>query len=253
MRTGRYKKNYIDEAALGEIATAVSKSLLELRNSWAEKRISDAEFVAQNILVWLQAVMPKNWKGGRHNHFGPHFTDSFEPGIQVFADCSLKAIPIAVNRSLVFWAQGKYPLQLFERPLDVMEVLEMQTLGKRCVSVITAPEEIKKYILGERDPLSFIIHDLIHADHFFSSDEQAQGQIRFSKICWQLSHTPEFIELLKDEKFKKDFDYVSADMNSHEAHLHQTLEAIIKEACSRNHIESESYMEKVKELQFGLF
>ncbi|MBK9295230.1 MAG: hypothetical protein IPM57_12465 [Oligoflexia bacterium] len=250
MRTGRYKKNYIEEANLGPIAQKLKPRLEALRASWRENKISNAEYVAQFILNWHQAVMGKNSKGSRHNLFSNEVVTALEPGLQFFAQHTLKAVPIAVNRSLVFWAQGKYPLELFERPLEVMEVLEMQTQGKRCVSVITNSEN---YILGERDPLSFVIHDLIHADHFFTNDEQAQGQIRFSKICWQLSHMAEFEELLKDEQFKKDFDYVSADMNSHEAHLHQTLEAIIKDACTRKHVDSESYMEKVKELQFGLF
>ena len=53
------------------------------------------------------------------------------------------------------------------------EVLEMQAADCRCASLITL--KLDDLILDERDPLSFLLHDLVHAYKMFSDDTLRKG------------------------------------------------------------------------------
>lgn len=54
-----------------------------------------------------------------------------------------------------------------------LAVLEMQAAESRCATLITL--KLDDLILGERDPLSFLLHDLVHAYKMFSDDALRQG------------------------------------------------------------------------------
>ena len=54
------------------------------------------------------------------------------------------------------------------------DVLEMQSNETRCASLITLG--IDDLILEERDPLSFLLHDLVHAYKMFCDQTLLKGK-----------------------------------------------------------------------------
>lgn len=144
---------------------------------------------------------------------------------------NLHSVPMTARNTLVNWYLGKYNLNLFVNQIpSSREVLRLQAQAKRCVSLIA--DKINCLVLNERDPLSFLIHDLVHAYKMFSNEYLMKGQVGFYKAVVKLynnSVTKDFLDnmCLNDEVFKDEFDYLIADMNSHPRHLFYYFKAIL--------------------------
>jgi hypothetical protein len=110
--------------------------------------------------------------------------------------------------------------------------------------------KLDKLVMGERDPFSFLLHDLVHAYKMFDNDYLLKGQLGFYKALLKLfseetCSDPKFISdfdfLLKnDQKFSEEFDYLISDMNSHPRHLFYYFKAILIIAVKRKHDLKES-------------
>lgn len=141
--------------------------------------------------------------------------------------CKIKAVPESCSRSLTFIANNYYPLRISENIPTPKELLQLQISGQR---VITLNEDCQlwptKYYSG-RDFLGFVMHDLIHADHFFLDPEHRDGQLGFFKFIENILEDEMLNELLFQESFKNGFEYIISDMNSHPVHLFQTLHALL--------------------------
>ena len=110
------------------------------------------------------------------------------------------------------------------------EVLALQADAKRCISLIT--HKIDELIMNERDPLSFLLHDLVHAYKMFSNEILLKGQIGFSRAIMKIFQHEKGVKLIQelidsDEKFSEAFDYLISDMNSHPKHLFHYFKAIL--------------------------
>ena len=55
------------------------------------------------------------------------------------------------------------------------QVLAMQANASRCASLITL--KLDGLVMEERDPLSFLLHDLVHAYKMFSDEMLLKGNI----------------------------------------------------------------------------
>ena len=139
---------------------------------------------------------------------------------------AFRATPEAVHRSLLGWAAGTYPLVLMERVPTVAEVLAQQIQGSRCVTLFHEAPQLARMVLGERDPLSFAFHDLIHADHFFHANAHRQGQIGFYRQIDRLHRQGLLDPWLALDKYPEQLEYLMADMNSHPLHLWKCFKAI---------------------------
>jgi hypothetical protein len=140
--------------------------------------------------------------------------------MEIFANYALKSTPFAVNRAILEWSYGNYGLELMNRIPMPIEVLNQQKRGRRCVTTIV-DHRISKYILGERDALSFTMHDLIHADHFYHNNECYQGQLG---VYGLLASSIDYFDLSND-KFAAEFEYIIADMNAYAIHLLKCLKS----------------------------
>lgn len=151
--------------------------------------------------------------------------------------CKIKAVPESCNRSLSFITNNYYPLRISETIPTPKELLQLQISGQR---VITLNEDCELWPTNNysgRDFLGFVMHDLIHADHFFLDPEHRDGQLGFFKFIENILEDNLLNELLFQETFKSGFEYIISDMNSHPVHLFQTLHALL---FTENHDEAVS-------------
>jgi hypothetical protein len=221
MRQGRYKKNLLTPDQCPAFAAKMGPIALQLQQRHMAQEISDPELVAQFILSATQLIKPRNWCGSRRQ--------SGMPGtaLENFECFVLRGLPLSVNRSLIGWNAGEYPLRLFFEVPSIDQVLHLQSQGIRCVTVLLKQSELANYVLQERDPVSFTLHDLIHADHFFRDPRQACVQVGFSRWLSELwRHQSVRDHLERSATFARQFEYACADMNSHGAHLVKYLKAI---------------------------
>jgi hypothetical protein len=167
------------------------------------------------------------------------FLNKFDLPVAEFLDCfQLRGVPLSAHRALQRWFHTPESLHLFLTVPTPLEVLEMQCLPRRCISVIIDREQMKDYIQGERDAFGFCLHDLIHAEHFYAHPEIMAGQIGFYRSMRQVLNSGLLQHKLeKSPGFRKDFEYVFSDMNAYATHLMKTLKAVI-----RNHFPGEQML-----------
>jgi hypothetical protein len=238
-RAGRFKKKLVSEEALMIEAPAILSKVAPFQELLASTKISESDFTAAYLLLYLSHRFPGAWLGAKREQKKipgipwrslPFY---FEPNIErrlkeveslqeIFASFALKSTPLTVNRAILEWSKGNYSLELMFRIPRPHEVLDQQKLGRRCVTTVV-DQRVSKYILGERDSLSFTMHDLIHADHFYYHNECYQGQLGFYGL---LDKTISYFDL-SNEKFASEFEYVIADMNAYPVHLLKCLKSAL--------------------------
>lgn len=226
IRSGKFKKRNILEKNLPIEAKAIALKIAPWIELYKENKISAPHLTASIILEYLKFRRPHDWKGSllSTSQTLPH--DSLIEWQFLFGTRSLRSVPLPVNRALLSWEQGHYPLELMFKIPSPKQVLNLQKNGKRCVTVFFKESEIDHYILGERDSLGFILHDLIHADHFFHHNLMMKGQIGFYSQMSELIESKIIDELLKDSDYTGSFEYLISDMNAHPVHLWKGLKSI---------------------------
>ena len=139
----------------------------------------------------------------------------------------VKALPESCFRSLCFIVDDRYPLDLVSGEVLPLELLKIQISGRRVVALNENIDQWASTLYAGRDYLGFILHDLIHADHFFSSSVYRDGQLGFYRFALAIYTLDSVQDLLADGKFKDGFEYIISDMNSHPLHLFQTLHSLL--------------------------
>lgn len=248
-RSGRFKKKLVSESTLSSEGPVVAAKLAPFVELYTQGTLSAPEFAAVYIITYLTTRFPFHWFGalqkealcpthniqftlGELKERGIHFEESvarrFSPEMSLgdlLSQYALRGVPQSVNRAVLEWSTGKYSLVLMSRIPTPEEVLNQQRQSKRCVTALNKESQLSKYVLGERDPLSFLMHDLIHADHFFFDNYCYQGQMGFYKALYESSQRGIFTEILSHEKFQHEFEYVIADMNAYCVHLMKCLKS----------------------------
>ncbi len=209
----------------------------------------------QKVQAWVVGLSllrrPDDWFGGvrkvsiAKNDFAPlaHPTRLLElagpesririptkvnPGLSVLEIVNtvhIKAIPDSCVRSLVQMTNLTYPLEVIEHVPTPVELLTYQLQGRRVISFNEDYLSWPTALYHGRDFLSFMIHDLIHADHFFLSAKNRCGQLGFYRCLEMIFEDVYLYKLLLDKEFKSAFEYIISDMNSHPLHLFKTLQA----------------------------
>lgn len=246
-RAGRFKKKLVSSDALVTEAPFILSQVTPFQDLYASAKISQADFTAIYIVLYLSHRYPGTWLGSKTSDTKiPGIKIStlplkFEKNIQarlqnvdtlpeIFSQFALKSTPLSVNRALLKWWEGSYGLELMFRIPSPLEVLEQQRFGRRCVTTVT-DKRIEKYILGERDALSFTMHDLIHADHFYHHNESYEGQLGFYGLLYKTYGDFD----LSHEEFAREFEYLIADMNAYPIHLLKCLKSAMIHYFDENH------------------
>lgn len=259
LRPGRFKHRLLDDTFLQTQSSVASLCLQSFFLRWQNCQISDAEMASIYITVFSLLRRPKDFLGGPHNQplttlphrgrlTGVQFLELLAPTLppelrtvktlrrfavetdflSFLCRHSWRSIPLSVAQSLMAWEAGVYPLKMRDHVPSPEEVLHMQAQGVRCVTMLQHPKQMQELVEGGRDVLGFIVHDLIHADHFFADPTKAQAQIRFSDKLQRI-HSLKTIQrmLQEDPLFRREFQYLMSDMNSVPLHLLKTLKAIL--------------------------
>ena len=241
-RSGSYKKILIAEGLLGPNRLTLIKNIDLMIN----QEIKSFELCTLYILLFLRIRHPKNWLQKKTNFtpipnekrlldiipddflLNPWEKEKLKDlcAKDLFTHFNLKGIPQAVNRTILNWANGNWNIELLTHIPSPRELLRMQVKNTRCITLTVNPNEIDQLVLSTRDPLSFVLHDLHHADQFFNQDESLKGQLGFYFLVNQIYDKPQLKKTLKEDlKFKSEFEYVVSDMNAYVIHLFKCLKS----------------------------
>ncbi len=242
-RQGSYKKLLFSPSSLAAHGEYLRLNLEEL----IKLKLTAFEFTTLYIILFLRLKHPKNWlqpksKSETNNErlildYIPH-TFALSPWekeklaglstLDLFTSHNLKAIPLAINKTMIHWITGQWKIEMLEHIPSPRELLELQVKNTRCMTVTTNPKKIDKLVLESRDPLSFVLHDLMHAEQFFSQADSLRGQLGFYRLIKTIYDQPDLKNMLKNSPdFKKEFEYVTSDMNAYVIHLFKCLKSAI--------------------------
>lgn len=251
-RNKSYRHSLLSPAEAVDIGAQLFIEVQELWRARLENQLHPAELCATILLRFAQTWRPQDWRGGGAPEKIELPTDrTLSNELHFLKTNTLRAIPWSCNRALLRWWSGEYPLQLMARIPSPAEVLDLQIEGFRCVTLVQESAQLQSILEGDRDAFSFMIHDLIHADHFFQNKDLRQGQIRFYQKMKVIYSQGQIKDLLQDEQFKKDFEYLISDMNAHPLHLKQTFYAQTLNAFKRRC--GVSVEQKLNSLDFARF
>jgi hypothetical protein len=272
-RSGRYRKLLIAPEELTPFASKLEALFNDLQIKRQTREISDAEFLSYGLLALLacrridafqknpgaltqtianrQKLMLIDFflllkKYDLPNAAFKKFTELNGDAFDFLKQIRFRGIPDSARQALLQWLEKKYPLHLFLYIPTVGEVFNMQKWGGRCVSFFIQSKDIIK-LHHDRDVISFIVHDLIHAHEFYSNQERANQQIGFYQWLDEIKDFSEIQNLISKSKgFRERWEYLLSDMNSYCGHLLKTLHAaiIIHVPNSDNHVLWKSIVEK---------
>src|SRR5882724_4334631 len=117
---------------------------------------------------------------------------SSSPILRRVAEQRFHRVPTAVARALVTWGDG-FPVELLTSVPSPLYVLELQSKGARCVSLL-ADEVCTR---PHSDALAFALHDLCHLDKF-ADPEHHLGQVGFFASLHRLVRRREWSAFERD-------------------------------------------------------
>lgn len=138
----------------------------------------------------------------------------------------IKPLPAVAQKAMYFIFTKQYPVTVLDYEPSPRELLHIQCEGQRIITFKNDFSSWPSQKFGHRDPLSFWLHDCIHAEHFFSQPENFIHQLGFYKFVAKAHKANCWPDLNLNPVFAGDFSYLISDMNSHPLHLFKTLKAI---------------------------
>lgn len=239
-RSGSYRKVLFDESILMANRELILKFITTLKERFENQLINEIDFTTIYLLFFIKLKYQKNYlqrfKTSNETIVSSDLIqicegliefDEYEKsklknidGLTLFTSFNLKGLPQSVCRAMSNWYLGKWDIVLSFKIPSSKTLLKQQALNKRILTLIVDEKRITTLILGKRDPLSFAIHDLMHADQFFNNPISLKGQLGFYKYINDILDNPKLNQLLDSSPlFKEEFEYVVSDMNAYIIHL----------------------------------
>lgn len=241
-RSGSYKKLLFDDTQLRVIAPLLSPIIKRLKTDYLNDLLSPQDFTTLYMLLFVRTKFQTNYIQFHKKQLTKSLSSTqsidqllakyvelndFEKiklknitACDLFQRANIKGLPLSVNRCMSNWYYGSWNIELMFKIPTSVELLKLQAKNKRALTVIVDDKKLSSYILGKRDPLSFVIHDLMHADQFFNNQISQKGQLGFYQMIDETPYPNELCELLKNNhEFKESFEYVISDMNAYIIHL----------------------------------
>jgi hypothetical protein len=255
---GGYRPALVDQIDLGTESIELTQDMKILIDNMSS--LCDQDVVSLYLLIYLNKRYPNNFLessnkiiDSNHSKFAKTQSRSRRIGdfnikwrnnklakrlndhltlFEFVNSFNLHSVPQSARFSLASWyLEDNFKLVLFVNKIPTpREVLEMQANAQRCVTIIF--DRLDRLVLGERDPLSFMLHDLVHAYKMFHNEYLLKGQIGFSKAISNLLNDVTGAKLINElnesnKDFAHQFDYLISDMNSHWKHLFHYFKATL--------------------------
>ncbi len=244
----RFKHYLISPASLREESGSVAPAVAELTKLSAKYELAPAEQVLFFILIFLHQRKGDSWIMPSGKKVAP-FTSQIRQGVRTssidsaclasfkklkhsefFLDIAvefrIRLLPQAIFDVLWKWSRGDCELLLWSRVPTPFEMLDLQSQGKRIVTMDLEKAARGELVDGQRDAFEFLLHDLLHADLFFKDGQSHQQQTTFFAQLKEIILRESLLET-SDPLFLKDLSYLMSDMNSHRAHLEAHFKAIL--------------------------
>lgn len=260
------KKNFLlrreaDRRALLENADVLQAQLGPLVEAWENGDLSSPELAGAAILIFLFLIHPESAVSGKVSGMKKVSTTgncriadlpfSEHPDFPVewkhlsvldfIFRYRLRLVPELALEALAKWQAGEYALVLDLKMPTTLEMLEVQCAGSRYVTLFADADAIRRSTREARHAFDFLLHDLVHAEHFFSHPELKVGQTAFYRAMKSAHEAGLFDEALaNDGIFKKEWEYLVSDMNSHPVHLMKSFQAVLQGHILRRQGESVS-------------
>lgn len=213
-----------------------------LAQRWRTGELGAPAFVALTFLHWQTAIHGGRLALRRSRRDPRPATDGWLPRarrltgeelhcfmLDVLDRYDFREVRRRAVDALLAWLRGEWTLALLEHVPCAQDVLRMQAVGTRPVTVITAPGRMHGPVMDKPNAFVFLLHDLEHAYQFFHDPAQHSAQSRFAQRLLQACDAPLFWAQRGDTVFAAKFDYLAADMNTHVVHSLQYLRAILVE------------------------
>lgn len=255
LRPKRYRKQLFSAQQLKDSAAQWATQLNPLYKAWKANKISPAEAACVYLILGLEARLPGRWLGGRSPSrltpipSGPpigewlclspslarHLSQNM-PLSQVIHGFSLKGVRLVARETLLRWLAGEWPLLLTDQIPTPVELLKEQIWGRRLVTAAFQESELANYLHDDRDALSFLLHDLGHAEQFFRNKIHRDGQIGSYRLLQQAQFADNLYAPSQfSGKWDQQLDYLIADLNTHPLHFWSVFWASARECFGPNH------------------
>lgn len=253
-RLGSYKKKLISEDIIKNNFSYFKNNFFLLKSS---TNLIPYEIATSYFILFLKALHPHNWLQKKSqvknnvtesnrillnylpqtfelNHFEQEKL-KFVSTLDFFENFNFKGIPLSVNRAFINWIFNPRQIELLYYIPSAVEILELQANKKRCLTLLDVNYHNPPFKNNQRDPLSFLIHDMDHADHFFRYPELIKGQMGFYQMMKKAYNYPLLQKTIATNPvFKKEFEYIASDMNGYVIHLMKCLKSVFNQLDKNN-------------------
>ncbi|MCC6137294.1 MAG: hypothetical protein IT287_01580 [Bdellovibrionaceae bacterium] len=159
----------------------------------------------------------------------------------------IKNLPQAVPRILFLLSKTQATLRVVESFITPLEMLERQAQGQRILTLSRQSFLKGVKVDTKRDALEFLLHDMGHANLFFSETHEEQKEF-FNTLLKDLQENKTLQDPQLDTSFKISLEYIMSDMNSSLPHLQQSLKAaLIARARKENHLPKDAQLTSQQE------
>lgn len=243
---GIFKKILLTKEELVQEKENLKLKLLELQNKYQEQSLSSPEIAFEFFWIYYSYRNRKNLF-----NTSKKVKVSVEDPIQFLEKIRFRKIPDTIRITLLNWLLKKWNIKLLDYNPTSYEMLEFQSKGIRIVTIDFDSALNCQFVFEIRDAFEHFLHDLEHCYNFYNKEELYFKQIEFFKYL--LNFYPEVEILLNiDLDFKRKWDYLISDMNSHPEHLKQYTKAIFYEVYKKNLNIKDNVIKKMEQLLMKL-
>jgi hypothetical protein len=185
------------------------------------------ELASEWLVGEVRRVWPWHWKQGARRPPLPSGSDA--RAVRLVTDFRIKGVSEDAARGVAAWSRG-LDVTVFDRVPAPLEVLRLQALGARCVSVLsagvaTAPHE---------GPLDFLLHDLCHIGKFADPRYYCEQVGLFATFAGAVDGRAwRALEAELDGEWSAARDQVLSDMNGSSIFLFAAFKMKLKMAARR--------------------
>lgn len=190
LRAHRFHLDHLPHEFFHDQGRRLHESLRPLFLDQRHDRITPMDLCESTLLATLRLLKKTPWRG----------------------------VPGPALEALRFWRRHPERLLFSEEAFSPWDVLHLQSRGLRCVTLFGDLESWLRPESREKDPIAFLLHDLVHAQRFFLGPIPHEIQVRTSQTCLRLRGLGLLAELENSAHHRTGLEYAVSDMNTHPAH-----------------------------------